>query len=231
MTSPTPARPRPNVTVDLAIFALISGTLNVLLMQRAAPPFADDWALPGGYIHSETDGDIDAAAYRVLKDKTAVSTPYLEQVQSFGDGLRDPRGWTVSIAYMALISADAAALQKGANAADVAWWPIAGDGVATPLAFDHAKILATAIRRLRNKVEYSSLPVHLLPASFTLPDLQAIYECILGRKMDKAAFRKRIIEADFVEAIPGAKRPASNRPAQIYKLKTGCSTIFLDRTL
>ncbi|MDR3437373.1 NrtR DNA-binding winged helix domain-containing protein [Telmatospirillum sp.] len=221
----------PNVTVDLSIFALVEQALHVLLMKRTTDPFADRWALPGGYIHTNEDPDVDAAARRVLKDKTAVETPYLEQVQSFGDRARDPRGWTVSIAYMALISAADAGLQCGSNAAEVCWWPIEDDCVAPPLAFDHSVILATSIRRLRNKVEYSSLPVHLLPERFTLPDLQAIYERILGRRMDKSAFRKRIAEADFVEAVPGEKRAASNRPAQIYRLKPGSATIFFDRTL
>jgi 8-oxo-dGTP diphosphatase len=87
------------------------------------------------------------------------------------------------------------------------------------------------VTRLRNKVEYTSLPVHLLPEKFTLPDLQRVYEEVLGRKMDKSAFRKRIAEADFVEPVEGEKRPASNRPAQLYRLKPGTSTIFFDRTI
>ena len=222
--------PSPNVTVDLAIFALVGDALHVLLMKRATAPFADDWALPGGYVHVDADADIDAAARRVLRDKTAVETPYLEQVQTFGDARRDPRGWTVSIGYMALIAADEAQLRQGANAADVGWWPV--DGAALPpLAFDHGTVLSTAIRRLRAKVEYTTLPTHLLPARFTLPDLQAIYERLLGRKMDKSAFRKRIAEADFLEALPGEKRAASNRPAQIYRVKPGAATVFFDRAI
>jgi 8-oxo-dGTP diphosphatase len=221
----------PNVTVDLAIFALIDEKLQVLLMQRAAAPFVGNWALPGGYIHTDEDIDIEAAARRVLKDKTAVETPYLEQVQSVGDRKRDPRGWTISVAYMALISGDELHPQHGANAADVIWWPVDGEGELPALAFDHVAILATAIRRLRAKVEYTTLPTHLLPVRFTLPDLQLIYERILGRKMDKSAFRKRIAEADFLEAIPGEKRAASNRPAQIYRVKPGHSMIFFDRTI
>jgi len=221
--------PTPTVTVDLVIFALVDEVLQVLLMQRGAEPFAGAWALPGGYIHTDEDTDIEAAARRVLMDKTAVETPYLEQVQTFGGRARDPRGWTVSVAYMALISANDLTPRHGANAAGVAWWPVEDE--MPPLAFDHAAILDTAAARLRGKVEYTTLPIHLLPARFTLPDLQLLYERILGRKMDKSAFRKRIAEADFLEPIPGEKRAASNRPAQYYRVKPGRATLFFDRTI
>jgi ADP-ribose pyrophosphatase YjhB (NUDIX family) len=222
---------RPFATVDLAIFALSESGLDVLLMRRGAAPFAGSWALPGGWIHVDEDADLEAAARRVLREKTGVETPYLEQLQSFGSATRDPRGWSASIAYVALIAADRVSLRQGANAADVAWQPIEGEGVAAALAFDHALILKTAITRLRNKVEYTTLPVHLLPMGFTLTELQSVYERILGRRIDKSAFRKRVAEADFVEPVPGEMRRASNRPAQIYRLKPGCSTIFFDRTI
>ncbi len=119
---------------------------------------------------------------------------------------RDPRGWPATFAYFALIAADGLIIRQGANAADVAWWEIEGTRVRTELAFDHADILACAVARLRNKVEYASLPVPLLPEKFTSPDLQRVYEQILVRRMDKSAFRKRIAEADFLEPIPGEKR-------------------------
>ena len=122
-------------------------------------------------------------------------------------------------------------MKEGGNAEKVQWWPIRGLRVEPPLAFDHANILETAVNRLRSKVEYTSLPVHLLPPKFTLPDLQHVYEQILGRQIDKSAFRKRMAEADFVEPIEGERRPASNRPAQIYRIKRGLSTIFFDRTI
>src|SRR5205814_1010499 len=156
---------------------------------------------------------------------------YLEQLETFGNGARDPRGWSLSVAYVALISADEVTLRQGANASDVAWSPVAGDGVAVPLAFDHADILRNALTRLRNKVEYSTLAVHLLPAAFTLSELQSVYERIIGRRLDKSAFRKRIAEADFVEPVPGEMRRASNRPAQLYRLKQARSTILFDRTI
>jgi len=207
------------------------GGLAVLLMKRGTEPFRDVWALPGGYIHSQEDVDLEAAARRILREKAGIETPYVEQLQGFGNARRDPRGWSATFAYFALIAADGLTIQRGANAAEVAWWEIEGTRVRTELAFDHTDILACAVRRLRNKVEYTSLPVHLLPEKFTLPDLQWVYEQILDRRMDKSAFRKRIVEANFLEPIPGEKRPASNRPAQMYRIKPGYATIFFDRTI
>jgi len=222
---------KPIASVDLVIFALSESGLQVLLMKRGTEPFADHWALPGGWIHVDEDTDLDAAARRVLFDKTGVETPYLEQLQTFGGKSRDPRGWSLSIAYVALISAHEVRLRQGSNATDVAWWSIEANEVAALTAFDHSNIFHSALARLRDKVEYSTLPVHLLPAGFTLGELQSVYERILGRRLDKSAFRKRVAEADFVEPVPGEMRRASNRPAQVYRLKKARSTTFFDRTI
>jgi ADP-ribose pyrophosphatase YjhB (NUDIX family) len=219
---------RPIATVDLAIFRLTEAGLEALLMQRGEDPFAGAWALPGGWLHIDEDRDLEAAARRILKSKTAVETPYLEQLESFGNDRRDPRGWSLSVVYVALISTDDVELRRGANAADVAWRRVEE---APPLAFDHADILEKALTRLRSKVEYSTLPVHLLPARFTLTELQSVYERILGRTLDKSAFRKRIAEADFVEPVRGEMRRASNRPAQIYRVKQAGQTVLFDRTI
>ena len=222
---------RPLVTVDVVILTLRGGRLEVLLMRRGAEPFLGSWALPGGYIHLDEDADLDAAARRVLRDKTGVEAPYLEQLQGFGNAARDPRGWTATFAYFALIASETLSLKQGANADEVAWFEVTAVRTAQPLAFDHDEILRRAVARLRSKVEYTSLPVHLLPEKFTLPDLQQVYEQILGHRIDKSAFRKRMAEADFVEPLPGERRPASNRPAQLYRVKPGLSTIFFDRTI
>ncbi|MBI1208241.1 MAG: NUDIX domain-containing protein [Azospirillum sp.] len=222
---------RPLVTVDVVILTLKDGGLQTLLMKRAAEPFRGDWALVGGYIHPEEDDDLEAAARRILGVKAGIAAPYVEQLQGFGDRRRDPRGWTVTFAYVALIASEGMMLSKGANADSVAWWPVAGSGVEPALAFDHTRILAAAVTRIRNKVEYTSLPVHLMPPCFTLTDLQRVYEQILGRPMDKSQFRRRIAEAEFLEAVPGEFRLASNRPAQLYRIRAGLSTIFFDRTI
>jgi 8-oxo-dGTP diphosphatase len=230
-SAPKDIASKPIASVDLVIFALSETGLQVLLMKRGTEPFADHWALPGGWIHVDEDADLDAAARRVLQDKTGVETPYLEQLRTFGGKSRDPRGWSLSIAYVALISAHEVRLRQGSNATDVAWRSIEANEVAALTAFDHSTIFHSALVRLRDKVEYSTLPVHLLPAGFTLGELQSVYERILGRRLDKSAFRKRVAEADFVEPVPGEMRRASNRPAQVYRLKKARSTTFFDRTI
>src|SRR5262245_22587215 len=188
------SHPRPIASVDLAIFALSETGIDVLLIRRADDPFAGEWALPGGWIRVDEDADLGAAARRVLKDKTGVETLYLEQLQSVGNAVRDPRGWSLSIAYFALMPRQTAQLRPGENAADADWWPVIDDVVPVPLAFDHAELLRSAATRLRSKVEYSTLPAHMLPEQFTLGELQSVYERILGRRLDKSAFRKRVSE-------------------------------------
>jgi hypothetical protein len=108
---------------------------------------------------------------------------------------------------------------------------VVGASVAPNLAFDHARILADAVSRVRRKAGYTTLPVHLLPAKFTLPDLQRVYELLLGRKLDKSAFRKRIVDLGFLAPLEGERRPASNRPAQLWRAKPDHRTVFFDRTM
>lgn len=222
---------RPIVTVDVVLLTLREDDLQVLLMRRAAPPFEGDWALPGGFIHTDEDRGLEDAARRILQAKIGIASPYLEQLQAFGGPARDPRGWTASFAYYALVAAQAIETGAGTRPTNIGWWSIDSELVRSGLAFDHADVVRAAVARLRNKVEYSSLPVHLLPELFTLPDLQRMYEHILGRKLDKSVFRKRMAEADFVEPVEGQRRLGSNRPAQFYRIKPGHDMIFFDRTI
>jgi 8-oxo-dGTP diphosphatase len=222
---------RPLVTVDVAIFTVREQQLHVLLVQRpntADEPFPGLWALPGGFVDIARDPDLEACARRKLRDKTAVTSPYLEQLGSWGGRDRDPRGWSTTHAYFALIP-DTAVVQAGANAANAAWYPIIGNGVKARLAFDHGKILEAAIERLRSKVEYTSLPVYLLPKEFTMTELQRMFEIVLGREVEKSAFRTRIFSADFIEPVP-RMREGQQRPAQLYRLQRQREVVFFPRT-
>lgn len=221
----------PLTSVDLVIFTLREQALQVLLVQRGEHPCKGKWALPGGFIDTRRDTDLDATALRKLREKTGVEAPYLEQLQGFGSATRDPRGWSATFVYFALIDADGVSLSHGSGS-DAASWH-AADGLAERmnLAFDHAQIFEVALQRLRNKVEYTSLPVHLLAPEFTFSDLQQVYETVLGRKVDKSAFRKRIMDADFLDEVPGKQRHASNRPAQIYTLRAGQPTVYFPRAM
>lgn len=221
--------PRPLTTVDIVIFSIRGDTLRVLLVQRPqgeGEPFPRAFALPGGFVDVAKDRDLEACAVRKLKDKTGVSSPYLEQLGSWGSATRDPRGWSATHAYFALMPEASSAASL---AADAEWFPIVGGRIRQKLAFDHGEILAAAIQRLRSKVEYTSLPAYLMPAEFTLPDLQRVYEIVLDRPLEKSAFRTRILAADLVEPIAKLRR-GPNRPAQLYRLKKGKEPVYFART-
>ena len=209
----------PLAMVDLVIFTIWEQTLHVLLVKRGEHPQKGKWALPGGFVDVHQDADLDGTALRKLREKTGVETPYLEQLQGFGSSKRDPRGWSVTVAYFALIAVEGTALQHGSGADAVSWHAVDASGIDSRLAFDHNDIVRVAIERLRNRVQYSSLPAHLLPEEFTLSELQRVYEIILGRDIDKSAFRKRVKEENFLEEIVGKQRHGSNRPAQLFRLR------------
>lgn len=224
--------PLPYTTVDVVIFTVLEGKLQVLLVQRPnspEEPFPGLWAIPGGFVDIDKDQDLEACARRKLQEKTGVTSRYLEQLGSWGDAKRDPRGWSVSHVYFALIPVESVALEKGANAQDVRWFPVEGNSVKQPLAFDHALILASALERLRSKVEYTSLPSYLLREEFTLSDLQHMYEIVLERPIEKSAFRTRVLATDLV--VPLTKmREGPNRPAQLYRLNKPGQLVFFPRT-
>ena len=206
------------MTVDVAIFSVMSGQLRVLLVRRPEgedEPFPGRWALPGGFVDVHGDPDLLACALRKLKEKTGVSSPYLEQLGSWGDARRDPRGWSATHAYFALIPAPTDRdLTAGTTAFE---WVPADEARRRRLAFDHGQILTAAIERLLAKCEYTSLPAFLCPEPFTLPELQRVYEIVLGRELDKSAFRRRMLDAGFLEET-GPVSGASGRAAMGYRI-------------
>ncbi|NPA93520.1 MAG: NUDIX hydrolase [Chloroflexi bacterium] len=206
--------PRPAVTVDVVAFTVRQERLQVLLVQRERPPFAGAWALPGGFVGMEEP--LEAAAARELAEETGVSDAYLEQLYTYGDPGRDPRGRVITVAYFALIPADAPVRAEGGDdAAQARWFPV--DDL-PPLAFDHADIVTYALRRLRYKLEYTAVGFQLLPETFTLTELQRVYEIILGEKLDKRNFRRRILRAGVIEPTPYF-RSGEGRPARLYRYR------------
>jgi 8-oxo-dGTP diphosphatase len=204
----------------------------VLLVKRpddGREPFPGLWALPGGFIDIARDADLEACARRKLEEKTGVLTPYLEQLGSWGGVARDPRGWSATHVYFALMPTDGVVLNKGANAADVGWFEVDTILKKPRLAFDHGDLLRAAVDRLRNKVEYTSLPAFLLPEPFTLPQLQRMYEVVLGRAVDKSGFRTRMLAAGFLEEV-GVVQSDSNRPPMGYRLKDRERAVVFPRT-
>ena len=218
--------PRPLTTVDVVIFTIRDDALHVLLVQRPegeAEPFPGAWALPGGFVDVDKDRDLAACALRKLKEKTDIVSPYLEQLGSWGSADRDPRGWSATHAYFALVP------PVKNYAADARWFAIYAGKVKPKLGFDHGDILQAAIERLRSKVEYTSLPAYLMPTEFTLPDLQKVYETVLDRPLEKSAFRTRMLAADLIEPV-ARMRKGPNRPAQLYRLKKAKSPVYFART-
>ena len=139
-------RQRPSVTVDVVVVAPLDGQLRVLLVKRKRPPFAGQWAIPGGFV--EPNEPLEVAARRELQEETAAEPIHLEQLHTFGDPGRDPRGWTISVVYLALLGEDDARgwhLQAGSDADEVRWFDLQNP---PPLAFDHADILAHVVRHL-----------------------------------------------------------------------------------
>jgi 8-oxo-dGTP diphosphatase len=222
---------RPLVSVDLTIFSIVEGALRVLLIRRPsgqAEPFPGMWALPGGFVDVKIDADLEACALRKLEEKTGISAPYLEQVGSWGSARRDPRGWSATHVYFALLPLDDLHVVPGGNTAEVQWTAIEASRVKEKLAFDHSEILKAAITRLRNKVEYTSLPAFLLKPEFTLTELQRVYELVLGRPLEKKAFRTRMLAVDFLE--PASKyKEGANRPARLFRLKNKRRLVYFSR--
>jgi 8-oxo-dGTP diphosphatase len=204
--------PYPATSVDVVIFTLRADDLQVLLVRRKHAPFEGRWAIPGGFV--EADESLEAAARRELKEETGVRDVYLEQLYTFGDPKRDPRGRVVTVAYLALVPAPLA-VQAGDDASDARWWSVYK---LPSLAFDHAKILQYAQQRLRYKLEYTAAGFQLLPPSFTLTEIQKAYEIVLGEPLDKRNFRRRIAEADILEET-GASTLSRGRPAKLYRFR------------
>ena len=205
--------PRPSVTVDVIIFTLRDNDLQVLLVKRKHPPFEGMWAIPGGFVG--IDESLEEAALRELEEETGVRDVYLEQLYTFGDPDRDPRGRVITVAYFAVVPADAIRPRAGDDASEARWWSIYD---LPPLAFDHADILAYALQRLRYKLEYTAVGFELLPETFTLSELQAAYEVVLGEKLDKRNFRRKILSAGVIEET-GEYRTGEGRPAKLYRFR------------
>ena len=203
-------------TVDVVLLCLRGQTLHVALWRRDRAPFEGSPALPGGYIHQEEDTDALDAATRILREKTGIASPYLEQLGTFSGVARDPRGWSISIAYYALVPAELIEREPAMSSGLVLQAVDSLKG----LPFDHGEIVRAAVARVRSKSSYSSLPVYLCGERFTLPRLQAVYEVVLGEPINKVSFRRKMDELDILEPIEGALETGrANRPAQLYRLK------------
>lgn len=211
--------PRPAVTVDIALFtvagALHNLRLRTLLIQRGGEPFVGTWALPGGFVR--VDEELADAAARELTEETGLSAVRFEQIGAVGTPGRDPRGHTITVLYVGLVPGDRPLTPSG-DAAAAQWWDTAN---LPPLAFDHADLLKLALAHLRRRVGEAPLCFDLLPAEFTLSELQALLEAVLGRVLDRRNFRRRVLELELVSETGGTKREGAHRPARLFRAVPG----------
>lgn len=193
------------VSVDLVIFTVHERALKVLLVKRGVRPFKGRMEIPGAVI--QENESLEQAALRELKEETSANQVYLEQLYAFGDPRRNPRNRVVTVAYYALIPGDQARRVSGNGWRSVDHLP--------PLAFDHRRIVNYAVERLRNKLEYTTAGFQLLPRKFTLSELQTVYETILGKKLDKRNFRKKMDLLGILKPLREWRR-TGRKPARLY---------------
>ena len=203
---------RPAVTVECVVVGLDDGELKVLLIKRNLPPFEHKWALPGGFVQMEES--LEDAARRELSEEAGIDRLYLEQLYSFGDVERDPRGRVITVAYYALVNLADHDPKAATDAEDVGWFELSD---MPELAFDHQRIVEMARERLRGKVRYAPIGFELLPPRFTLTNLQKLYETILDRELDKRNFRKKILGMDLLVDTGQIEKDVAHRAARLYR--------------
>lgn len=200
------------LTVDCVVFGFDEGNLKVALIKRGTDPFKDKWALPGGFV--QAGESLEDAARRVLSEETGIGRVFLEQLYTFGAPSRDPRGHVVSVAYYALVKLADHRVKSATDAADVAWHPAES---LPSLAFDHKKIVQTALERLRGKLRYQPIGFELLPPKFKLSQLQHLYEAVLGRELDKRNFRRKVLSLGILEELDEVETGVAHRAARLYR--------------
>lgn len=211
--------PMPFTRLELCAFSLMEGRLALLLARRAGEPHKGKWALPGGVLRVDLDSSLEMAAQRVARERLGMELPYIRQQCAVGGSDRDPRArWTLSIVYRAFTSPEHFHPRSGKRIEELQW-RAAGEACADKsLAFDHAEIVAASTAALRGEVERLEFPRELLPAQFTLGELQAFSEQVLGRPLDKSSFRRKLDARGVVEPVAGAMRRGANRPAQLFRI-------------
>jgi 8-oxo-dGTP diphosphatase len=201
------------ITVDGVLFTIREGELNVLLIKRTNNPHRGQWALPGGFMqHDET---AEGAAHRILRQKAGVKDIYVEQLYTFSGIHRDPRGRVISITYFALVPLEKIFFE-GSDLQEPTLFPA---NKIPKLSFDHKEILSYAVQRLRAKLEYTNVIYSLLKSKFTLTQLQAAYEIIMGKKLDKRNFRKKYLSLGLIQPTKSYERGGKQRPALLYQFK------------
>ena len=200
------------LAVDAVVFGYEDSKISVLLIRRKYDPFKGNWAIPGGFV--KDDESLEAAVERELSEETGIQINYLEQLYSYGDPDRDPRGRVVSVAYFGLIRPNAFKIMAATDAEQVQWFNI---DELPELAFDHQKILDAAIKRLQGKITYEPIGFELLDNKFPFSDLEKLYTTVLGRPIDRRNFRKKILAINVLDELDEKSTKGTGRPANLFR--------------
>lgn len=199
--------PRPSVTTDCIIFGFDGLDINVLLIERGIEPYKGQLAFPGGFV--QMDESTEECAKRELFEETGIKNVFIEQLYTFSDVKRDPRGRVITVAYFALVKTSDYELLAGDDAIKAQWFKL--KDIPT-LAFDHDSILRIAQTRLKGKIRYQPIGFELLDEKFTMPQLQLLYESILEVKFDRRNFRNKLMKTGLLiqldEKVPNVPHKA-----------------------
>ncbi|HEY0611215.1 MAG TPA: NUDIX domain-containing protein [Chitinophaga sp.] len=202
----------PALAVDLVVFGYHEQTLSVLLLNRNEAPFKDQWTLPGAFLQMEES--FQQTCSRILKTKLGMDDMYLEQLFSFDDPARDPRGRVISIAYYALVNPHTLEITAGQMANDVKWFDVKK---IPALGFDHKKIFEKALQRLKSKILYFPVGFELLDELFTMTELHHLYECILEIKIDRRNFSRKILDSEYIINTGQKREGLQNRHPELFR--------------
>lgn len=202
------------VSIDCVLFGFDGAELKILLIERNEEPFKDWWALPGNLVNH--DESVDQSAQRILKELTGLSDIYMEQYYAFGEVNRHPQGRVISVAYYAMLrlGGDKPLKPLSTYAKKAQWVNVAS---LPKLAFDHQHILNKGLEKIKRRIKHLPLAFELLPEKFTLTQVQSVYELILGKKLDKRNFRKKILSFKVLKELEEKQRGVSFRAATLYK--------------
>jgi len=219
---------KPLFTVDSVLFTVHEGVLKVLMVKRAEAPFVGRWGLPGGFIDIGVDENTDATARRKLLNKTGLNPSYLEQLQVISGVDRDPRGYTVTLAYYALVAHQE--VEPRIASVESASWLTVSELSQTKIAFDHLYIIELARQRLQQKTLYSMIPVFCLPSKFSITQLISVIEAIIEKPIQRKSLMRRI-EASGMFQVSDEKVSSGGRSAQLYSLKADADIVHFERNL
>lgn len=225
MTEPTPFLNSNPARVDVVLFTLKEDELHVALFKRDREPYLGSYALPGGFVHEESDDTLLNAAVRVLREKTGLQGVYLEELCTFSGKNRDPRRWSMTVAHFAVVNH--AQLQSVSQKSGVELKLVPVSKIGT-LPFDHARIIEKAIERVRSKGAYSTLPIFLCGKTFSMPEVQNAYEKVTGRVLQShVSFQRKLKEMDVIEKVEEGKAESDGgRRAQLYRLRSETPSLF-----